>query len=93
MNPPTLTHIDLGDACRVVIKLRNPANDALEDATVMVTASGAGSTAPVTTNRLSTGVYEAVFTPDASGSWIVAVSVSGSRQAVEYGLVRVRPAP
>jgi hypothetical protein len=93
MNPPTLTHIDLGDACRVVVKLRNPATDNLEDGTVTVTATGPSSTATVVVNKLAAGTYEAVFTPDTSGSWTVAVAVSGSKSAMEYGVVRVRAAP
>lgn len=93
MNPPTLTHTDLGDAVSVTVKLRNPRTDSLEDGTVSVTATGPSSVVPVVVNKLATGTYEAVFTPDTAGSWTVAVAVSGSKSAVEYGIVRVRPAP
>lgn len=92
--PPTLTHVDLGEAVRLVVTLRNPAGDQLEDGTVTVTATGPTATQlTATVNRMAQGRYEAFFTPDVSGTWTVSVNVSGARTAVEYGLVRVRPAP
>lgn len=94
--PVTLTTIDLGDACRLLIKVRDPGTDALTDVAsgITVTATGpSGQTVTGATNHLSTGVYESVFTPDASGAWLAKVLIGGAAAAVEYGRVRVRATP
>jgi len=91
----TLTTIDLGEVCSVIVKVRDPRDDALVDATVSVRAMppGGGADLTATVAKVRQGVYEALFAPDQAGTWRIMVEVSGTRAAVEYGLVRVRPAP
>jgi hypothetical protein len=90
----TLASIDLGDTCRVELKITDPRTDRLLDGSMTVTATGPGGTVlTATVTRLSLGTYEAFFDPTASGDWSVKAQVAGDKKAVEYGIVKVRAVP
>jgi hypothetical protein len=90
----TLASIDLGDTCAVELKLTDPKTDRLIDGTLAVVASGpGGASVTATVTRSSVGTYEALFDPTVAGDWLITATVSGSKNAKEYGIVKVRAVP
>jgi hypothetical protein len=95
---PTIATVDLGDPVNLraaITDLTTAPAEPFVAATVAAVAIRGSERIEFTFEPVAgqAGTYTARFEPTASGNWLIKVTPSGARTGVEWGAVRVRPAP